>query len=110
MRLFGDRPAASWVSEYEESHRHPVNRACHAIGIPMIVLSLVFLAGGFLMRPLWFLGSALFVAGWSLQFVGHAFEGRPPEFLKDWRFLLVGTRWWWMTVSTRGRKDRSSLR
>jgi hypothetical protein len=21
------------------------------------------------------------------------FEGRPPEFFKDWRFLLVGLRW-----------------
>jgi len=24
----------------------------------------------------------------------HAIEGKPPEFLKDWRFLLVGSRWW----------------
>ncbi len=22
------------------------------------------------------------------------FEGKPPEFLKDWRFLFVGLRWW----------------
>jgi hypothetical protein len=28
------------------------------------------------------------------QFVGHAFERKPPEFLKDWRFLFVGLRWW----------------
>jgi uncharacterized membrane protein YGL010W len=28
------------------------------------------------------------------QFVGHAFEGKPPEFFHDWRFLLVGARWW----------------
>jgi uncharacterized membrane protein YGL010W len=43
----------------------------------------------------------LFVAGWVLQFVGHAFEGKPPEFLQDWRFLLVGVRWWLAKV--RGR-------
>jgi uncharacterized membrane protein YGL010W len=30
----------------------------------------------------------------TLQFVGHYFEGKPPEFFHDWRFLLVGLRWW----------------
>ena len=39
-------------------------------------------------------GMALFVIGCALQFLGHAIEGKPPEFLKDWRFLLVGSRWW----------------
>ena len=38
--------------------------------------------------------AALFVVGWIFQFVGHAFEGKPPEFMKDWRFLFVGVRWW----------------
>jgi uncharacterized membrane protein YGL010W len=42
---------------------------------------------------LW-VGVALFLLGWTLQFIGHAIEGKPPEFLKDWRFLLVGSRWW----------------
>jgi uncharacterized membrane protein YGL010W len=32
--------------------------------------------------------------GWILQFVGHYFEGKAPEFFHDWRFLLVGLRWW----------------
>jgi uncharacterized membrane protein YGL010W len=36
----------------------------------------------------------LFVAGWVLQFIGHLAEGKPPEFFRDWRFLLVGLRWW----------------
>ncbi len=40
----------------------------------------------------WALG--LFVAGWVFQFVGHAFEGKPPEFFHDWRFLFVGLRLW----------------
>jgi uncharacterized membrane protein YGL010W len=34
------------------------------------------------------------VGGWILQFVGHYYEGKPPEFFHDWRFLLVGLRWW----------------
>lgn len=44
---------------------------------------------------------ALFVVGWILQFVGHAVEGKPPEFFHDWRFLLVGVRWW--VAKIRGR-------
>jgi hypothetical protein len=23
------------------------------------------------------------------------FEHKQPEFFQDWRFLLVGVRWWW---------------
>jgi uncharacterized membrane protein YGL010W len=43
----------------------------------------------------WWKGlAAMFLTGWVLQFVGHAFEGKPPEFFKDWRFLFVGLRWW----------------
>jgi hypothetical protein len=34
-------------------------------------------------------------------FVGHAFEGKPPEFFRDWRFLFVGLRWW--AAKVRGR-------
>ncbi len=36
----------------------------------------------------------LFVLGWSFQFLGHYIEGKPPEFVHDWRFLFVGLRWW----------------
>jgi uncharacterized membrane protein YGL010W len=41
------------------------------------------------------------VVGWICQFVGHAFEGKPPEFFKDPRFLLIGLRWWFAKL--RGR-------
>ena len=27
------------------------------------------------------------------EFVGHFVEGKPPESLRDWRFLFVGLRW-----------------
>lgn len=35
-------------------------------------------------------GGGLFVVGWAIQFVGHAFEGRKPAFLDDLKSLLVG--------------------
>ena len=99
--MLGSKPWEQWISEYSHSHQHPVNRFCHTFGIPMIALSLpLFLV--VLVRPGWWpVPVTLFVAGWIFQLVGHAVEGKPPEFLRDWRFLLVGLRWWFAKV--RGR-------
>lgn len=83
-----------WIARYEQSHRHPVNRLCHLVGIPMIVLSLLLALVALFVGGLWPLVIVLFVAGWAFQFIGHAFERKPPEFFSDWRFLLVGLRWW----------------
>jgi uncharacterized membrane protein YGL010W len=92
--MLGNRTWDDWIAQYSTSHQHPVNRICHTIGIPLIVLSLaLFVATAFVHR-LWPIPVGLFVIGWIFQFVGHAFEGKPPEFFSDWRFLLVGTRWW----------------
>lgn len=35
-------------------------------------------------------GLGLFVVGWVIQFVGHAFEGRKPAFFDDIKSLAVG--------------------
>lgn len=83
-----------WIVRYERSHQHPVNRACHTVGIPMIVLALALGVASIFLASLRIPALLLFALGWVLQFVGHAFEGKPPEFFRDWRFLLVGFRWW----------------
>jgi uncharacterized membrane protein YGL010W len=96
--MLGGRNSQEWVKKYSTSHQHPVNRACHTLGIPIILISLaLFIASGFIHR-LWIYAALLFILGWVLQFVGHAFEGKPPEFLRDWRFLFVGVRWWWAKI------------
>ena len=96
--MFGNRSWDSWIAQYAESHQHPLNRLTHTFGIPMIMAALPMLLAGIFWHPaLWFAGG-LFVAGWALQFLGHAIEGKPPEFLSDWRFLLVGSRWWFAKV------------
>jgi len=94
MALFSDKTWDTWVSEYAESHQHPINRACHTVGIPMIVVSILLLLFFWLHPFVWVLSLSLFVVGWVFQFVGHYYEKKPPEFLSDWRFLFVGTRWW----------------
>jgi len=35
-------------------------------------------------------GLGLFVVGWIIQFIGHAFEGRKPAFVDDVMGLLIG--------------------
>lgn len=92
--MMGGRSWDDWIDEYSESHQHPVNRITHTLGIPMIVLAVVLVIPSFFIGGLWRIALGLFVLGWILQFIGHYFEGKPPEFFKDYRFLLVGTRWW----------------
>lgn len=99
--MLGNRTSDQWIAQYSTSHQHPVNRLCHTIGIPLIVLSLPLFLASLFVHGLWPLPVALFVVGWIFQFVGHAFEGKPPEFFRDWRFLLVGTRWWYQKIRSR---------
>src|SRR4029079_4412958 len=86
------------------SHQHPVNRFCHTLGIPLIVLSLPLAVIALFVGGVWPLPLALFLVRRIFQFVGHAFEGKPPEFFHDWRFLFVGLRWW--IAKIRGRPAR----
>lgn len=99
--MLGNRSSEQWIAQYASSHQNRVNRACHTLGIPTILLSLpLFVAGIFYHRML-FGAIGLFVLGWIFQFIGHAFEGKAPEFFSDWRFLFVGVRWWWAKIHGR---------
>lgn len=91
--LFG-RPWNEWIAQYSTSHQNGINRLCHTIGIPLIILSLILAPAAIFVSGFWKLPLLLFIIGWIFQFIGHAFEGKPPEFFHDWRFLLVGARWW----------------
>jgi uncharacterized membrane protein YGL010W len=77
----------AYMAKYNEDHQNKVNRALHSVGIPMIVASLPIMP----FNPL--LGMSMFVFGWILQFVGHAFEGKMPSFFRDPTFLLIGPMW-----------------
>lgn len=99
--MLGRRPMSEWIAQYGHSHEHPVNRWCHTIGIPLIALSIPLFVVAVFEHRVWPVPVVLFVVGWAFQFIGHAFEGKPPEFLRDWRFLLVGLRWWYAKI--RGR-------
>ena len=93
--MLGGRTSEEWIAQYASSHQHPVNRFCHTFGIPLIVISLALFVASIFVREVLLYAVAIFVFGWTLQFVGHIFEGKRPEFFHDWRFLFVGIRWWW---------------
>ena len=78
----------SFIENYKAKHQHPLNKLTHSIGIPLIVISLPL----FLFDWRWAL--ALFVVGWTLQFIGHAVEGNRPAFFGNPLYLLVGP--WWL--------------
>jgi len=104
--MFGNRTSEhrsnqEWIAQYATSHQHPVNRACHTLGIPIILVSVAVAIVGIFFHRLWLYAAILFVVGWIFQFIGHAFEGKPPEFFHDWRFLFVGVRWWWAKINGR---------
>ena len=99
--MLGNRPMSEWIEQYALSHQHPANRLLHTLGIPMIAIAILLALAGLAVPNLLWIAAILFVLGWVLQFVGHAFEGKPPEFFKDWRFLFVGLRWWFAKMSGR---------
>ena len=88
------RSRAEWVAQYAASHHNRVNSFCHMLGIPMIALSLVVMVLALQWSDIFLPALVVFAIGWALQFIGHAIEGKKPEFLSDWRFLLVGLHWW----------------
>src|SRR5688572_30020788 len=74
----------SLFDHYATEHRHPVNRALHVVGIPLVLLSVAALASPW--RPFgWSRTGALasLVGGWTLLFAGHAIEGNRPVILKN---------------------------
>ena len=96
--MLGGRSNEQWIAQYASSHQHPVNRFCHTVGIPMIAISLIVGVAALFVTGLWKIALGLFLLGWIFQFVGHAFERKEPEFFHDWRFLLVGLRWWFAKI------------
>lgn len=101
--MFFGKPWQEWIDQYQQSHENRINQLCHFIGIPMIMVSILLLLLSIVIAETRALAISLFVLGWALQFVGHMFERKPPEFLQDWRFLFVGARWWYQKALRKNR-------
>lgn len=58
------------LTNWLQRHQHPVSLALHIVGIPMTLVAV-----GCWLLGWWWVGTGLFVAGYVLQFIGHAIEG-----------------------------------
>ena len=71
-------------------HRHPASFLLHLIGIPLSLAG--FLLSPFFMIllsfPMFLFSASLFVAGYLLQFLGHALEGTEPGEVTEFRRWL----------------------
>jgi uncharacterized membrane protein YGL010W len=77
-----------YLDQYASEHAHPGTKITHMIGIPLIVASIPTTP---IAPPV---GAALFAAGWTLQFIGHAvFEKKQPSFFEDPKYLAIGAIW-----------------
>ena len=60
-----------FLKNYAQRHRHPANIALHAIGLPVtFVAPIALIVVGDV-----FYAAIAFIAGYALQFLGHAIEG-----------------------------------
>src|SRR5260370_3699955 len=96
--MLGSRPMSEWITQYGHRPQHPVNRWCHTIGIPLIAVSIPLFVVAVFAHRVWPVPVVLFVVGWAFQFIGHAFEGKPPESLRESRSLFVALRWWYASL------------
>lgn len=83
----------SLLEDYEQNHRSTACKVSHALGIPLIALSIPMLLVS------WKRAIGFFVAGWAFQFIGHALEGKRPKFFEGPEYLVAGLVWWLRLVS-----------
>jgi uncharacterized membrane protein YGL010W len=86
----------SGADVYDATHRHPVNRALHALGIPVVACSGIAAVLGprIVGAPR---GAALagVGAGLLLLFLGHAIEGTRPAFFSTREVAALHAVQWW---------------
>lgn len=99
---FGDRWQAA-LRFYGDTHKEPMNRKLHVVGIPFIVTGAIGLLLFPAYRPMWSLSAASFVGGWVLNFIGHGlYEKNAPAFADDPLSFIAGPVWDFQQIFRRG--------
>lgn len=90
---------------YDATHRHPINRTLHVVGIPLILGGAVGLLAAPTLSPPWLASAGAFTTGWALNIAGHvAFEKNAPAFADDPLSFVVGPLWDAGELLARGRR------
>jgi len=79
---------AHYMNQYDHEHNSGWNKLLHGIGIPLIFAGVILL-----LLFYWKAGTACFIGGWVLLFLGHKIEGNKPAFFQGPIYLLVGPVW-----------------
>lgn len=84
-----DALSSFWTREfahYLNEHRHPLNRATHMVGVPLLLVT------GFwgLAHQDWTMLVVGQLVGWTIQIAGHRIEGNRPALLKRPISFLMG--------------------
>lgn len=79
---------AHYMAQYDHEHASPWNKLLHSVGIPLIFTGAILT-----IFTWWRLGTALFLGGCLLLFLGHRIEGNRPAFFQGLVYLLVGPIW-----------------
>ena len=74
-------------THYDDSHTHPVNRALHAIAIPVGFSSIIVVWFH------WIIGLLLIPTAFALAWLGHLIEGNKPAFLTNPVHVFVAPLW-----------------
>ena len=82
------------LADYEQNHQSLACKVSHAVGIPLILLSIPMVLVN------WRRALRFFLLGWALQFAGHAAEGKRPKFFEGAEYLLAGVVWWLQLVTS----------
>lgn len=67
------KPLRTIVRRWRERHLDPFNFGIHLLGIPLTIVGVVLFCA--LDWNEWYLGAAVFLAGYLLQWIGHLVEG-----------------------------------
>jgi uncharacterized membrane protein YGL010W len=66
-----------------------------AVGSLPFIVAVVFSVNWLeqLDQPLWLISTAIFLAAWAGQRVGHQIEGNAPSMISDMQYLMIGPVW-----------------
>src|SRR4051794_30213345 len=92
--LYPPHTPAPIVENWLARHRDPISLVLHLIGIPPTVIAVLLLPVCLALRslPIFLLSASLFVGGYLIQFLGHAFDRTIPGELVALRRWLVRSR------------------
>lgn len=89
------QPQETVAGLYAANHQHPVNRALHALGIPVIACcSIAALLGPGVVGVSRRTAVAGVAAGSALLLVGHAIEGNRPAIFARRSAVFEAIGWW----------------